>query len=260
VEGKREIPPPPEAAGKLSMAGRLSPTNPRYHPSYLGVVFDLDGTLADTRHDYHAMRLAVKNLAEKAGVPYGELHTTMTLPQMISYAEERLHQLGASEGIRLRLEADIDRALEALELKSLPSAVLVPGAKETLERLHRDGFRLGLLTRSSERYVQPLLHRLGIRDFFRSVRTRTDPGPAKPDPAALLALLKSMSVTTDRAVFVGDNALDLECAVGARVNFIGLVHPGHPTAARSEEDLRRRGAQELVHTFGELEVRIRGTA
>ncbi len=231
-----------------------------YHVSYLGVVFDLDGTLVESRHDFRTMRAAVKSLAEKAGIPPGELHTTMAIPQIMAYTMDRLRQLGLSDGVRYKFEADANRLLDDMELKALPTTKIRAGSVPFLERLSGEGYRLGLLTRSSARFTEQVLHGTGLRPLFRAVRTRSDPGPSKPDPEALLRLLKEMMVSPDRAVYVGDHPLDLECAIAARVDFIGLVHPSPPGPKGAEEELRRRGARVVVRSFEDLRHAITGQA
>ncbi|HEV2429169.1 MAG TPA: HAD hydrolase-like protein, partial [Thermoplasmata archaeon] len=79
------------------------------------------------------------------------------------------------------------------------------------------------------------------KGFFANLRTRSSPGPAKPSPEALLALLREMAVSIDRAVFVGDHPLDAECATRARVRFLGIL-PSSGTDPSLEERLRKAGA------------------
>lgn len=229
-----------------------------YHHAYLGVVLDLDGTLVNSRHDFHAMRMAIVDLAERSGVPPGELHTTTPIPRLMRYSLDRMGQLGLPEGHRLRFEAEANKLLDELEMRALPGSTLMPDVLPFLASLHRQGYRMGVLTRSSGAFTRTVLHQLGILPYFKVLRTRQDAGPVKPDPEALLLLLKDLGVAPDRAVYIGDHVLDLECAVGARVRFFALLHPTGEGTPEIEAELRRKGATDIARGFPEIHARITG--
>lgn len=231
-----------------------------YHKPYLAVLFDLDGTLIDSPLDFHAMRKAIVDLAQRSGVPPGEVHTTMNVPQIIDVASARLKQMGqGSDGLALRFQGEANRKLDELEMAALPKVRRIDGVQEVLTDLHRDGYRLGVLTRSCEGFAKGALHQVGVLPLFTKLRTRNDSGPVKPQPDSLLWLLKDMGVGKDRALFVGDGALDLECAKGANVDFAGMVHPGEKSKEH-EEELKRKGAFRVFHSFAELERHVTGGA
>lgn len=232
---------------------------PTYHKPYLAVVFDLDGTLIDSPMDFHAMRKSIIDLAQRSGVPYGELHTTMNIPQIMDAATHRLHLMGqGSEGLALRFEGEANRKLDEMEMEALPNVKAMPQTKEVLPVLQQKGYRLGVLTRSCEGFTKTSLHNTGLLPLFTKLRTRNDSGPVKPHPESLLILLKDMGVAKDRAVFVGDGVQDVECAKAAGVDFIGLVHPGEKAAA-AEQELLRHGAFRVVKTLGELQKVVTGS-
>ena len=239
----------------------LSPPSsaPPYFRPYLGVIYDMDGTLVDSRLDFSRMRHAVIELAGRSGVPPGELHPTMSIPHLLGYARDRLQQLGLPPGVYLRLEAEANHRLDELELEALDRVTLVPDALEHLRRMRESGYRLGILTRSSEGFTRGALKKEGLLDLFDRIRTRSDSGPAKPDPESLRILLSDMGVPRERAVYVGDMPADLECASGAGVDFIAFVAEGGSAAAR-EEELRRKGARRLAHGMAELHREITGRA
>jgi HAD superfamily hydrolase (TIGR01549 family) len=235
-----------------------SPATAYFRP-YLGVIYDLDGTLVDSRLDFSRMRKAVIELAGRSGVPPGELHPTMSVPHLLGYARDRLQQLGLPPGVYLRLEAEVNRRLDELEVEALEGVTLVPDAREHLGRMREAGFRLGVLTRSSEAFTRGALKREGVLELFDRLRTRSDSGPVKPDPESLRILLTDMGVPRERAVYVGDMPADLECASGAGVDFIAFVGSG-PGAGTQEEELRRKGARRIAHGMLELHREITGRA
>lgn len=230
-----------------------------YHRPYMAVIFDLDGTLIESGLDFHAMRKAVIEIAQHAGVPPGELHTTMTVPQLIDAGKNRLRLMTGSDSLGMRFEGEANRKLDEIEMEALPTARPAAGAKETLPSLQKDGYRLGVLTRSCEGFAKSSLHNAGLLPLFAKLRTRNDSGPSKPRPESLLLLLKDMGVGKDRALYVGDGSQDLECAKAAGVDFVALVHPGEKANER-EAELRRLGSFHVVHSFEELRRHVTGGA
>lgn len=210
----------------------------------LGIVFDLDGTLIDSSHDYLRMRREVIRIAEARGVMPGHLSARETIPKILENALSELSLAGVSEGDRFRFEGEVNDAIDKIELEALPRTKPRPGAVPLLRTLTERGYRLAILTRSSEAFCRAALQRTGLREFFPNLRTRSSPGPAKPSPESLLLLLKEMGVALDRAVYVGDHPFDGECATRARVRFVGILPPGAP------ED----GAADRLRTAGALRV------
>jgi phosphoglycolate phosphatase-like HAD superfamily hydrolase len=84
---------------------------------------------------------------------------------------------------------------------------------------------LAVLTRSSATFARAALERTGLLSYIPLIRSRTDSGPAKPDPEALLLVLRGLEVPAERAVFVGDHLMDADCATRARVRFYAVLPP-----------------------------------
>jgi len=139
-------------------------------------------------------------------------------------------------------------------MEALPRTVPRPGAPELLRALTARGFRLAILTRSSEVFARSALQRTGLAPFFPYLRSRSTPGPAKPSPEALLLLLREMGVPLERALFVGDHLIDAECATRARVRFYALL-PDPSDAQNSEMSADRFlsvGASAVARDLPEL--------
>lgn len=196
---------------------------PPFLEPLLGVVFDLDGTLVLSHHDFGRIRREVVRLAEANGVPPGRVTVGQPVHRIVEAARESMRVDGLPDGQYFRFDAAWHKAVDAIELEALPRTVARPGAAELLKGLGDRGFRLGVLTRSSEAFARAALARTALDGYFPYLRTRSSPGPAKPDPEALLRLLKEMGVPLDRALYVGDHPLDAECATRARVRFYALL-------------------------------------
>ncbi len=226
--------------------------DPRYHDPLLGVVFDLDGTLVLSEHAFERMRHEVIRIAEEHGVPAGALSPTETIPRILERALGEIERAGRSRGDRYRFEAAAHRRIDEIELEALPRTTVRPGAEELLRGLAGRGYRLGILTRSSEPFATAALQRVGLRGLVPFLRTRTDSGPAKPDPEALLRLLTAMSVPPARAVYVGDHILDAECAVRAQVKFYAVLPVETGSLGTDADRFRAAGASAVARDLGEL--------
>ncbi|HTS33645.1 MAG TPA: HAD family hydrolase [Thermoplasmata archaeon] len=228
--------------------------DPKYLEPLLGVVFDLDGTLVLSNHDFVRMRKTLIRLAEKYGVVPGHLSVNDPIHRTVEKAREELRNSGAPDGNVFRFEAEYHKAIDAIEMEALPRTVARPGADALLKALTDRGFRIGLLTRSSEQFARGALLRTGLGPYFAYLRTRSTPGPAKPSPEALLALLREMEVPRDRAVFVGDHLIDAECATAARVRFYALLPDPSEAAGstQSEERFLAGGAAAVAKDLTQL--------
>ena len=198
---------------------------PRYLEPLLGIVFDLDGTLVVSEHDFGRMRREVIRIAERSGVVPGHLSTAEPIHATMEKARSELLASGAPEGVVLRMENEAHKAIDAIELEALPRTVARSGAPALLRELTGRGFRLAVLTRSAEPFCRAALVKTGLAEYFPYLRSRSSPGPAKPSPEALHLLLREMEVPPDRALYVGDHAIDAECATRARVRFYGVLPP-----------------------------------
>ncbi len=231
-------------------------SQPKFLEPLLGVVFDLDGTLVLSHHDFGRMRSEVIRLAEHYGVMPGHLSVQEPIHRIVEAAREELRNTGAPDGVLYRFEADYQRAIDAIELEALPRTIARPGAPELLKILSLRGFRLGLLTRSSEMFARQALVHTGLAPYFSYLRSRSAAGPTKPSPEALLLLLKEMGVPIDRALFVGDHLLDAECARAAGVRFYAVMpDPSEAEAAHStmtEDRFLAAGASAIAADLPEL--------
>jgi HAD superfamily hydrolase (TIGR01549 family) len=196
---------------------------PHFLEPLLGVVFDLDGTLVLSHHDFGRMRAEVIRVAEKYGVVPGHLSVNEPIHRIVETARQELTSSGAPEGNLFRFEAEYPKRIDAIEAEALPRTVARPGAEPLLRTLSERGFRLGVLTRSSESFARGALVRTGLGPFFPYLRSRSAPGPQKPSPEALQLLLKEMEIPDERALFVGDHLIDAECATRAGVRFYGVL-------------------------------------
>jgi phosphoglycolate phosphatase len=231
-------------------------SQPKFLEPLLGIVFDLDGTLVLSNHDFGRMRSEVIRIAEHYGVTPGHLSVQDPIHRIVEAAREEMRNASAADGVLYRFEADYQKAIDTIELEALPRTVARPGALDLLKALAERGFRIGLLTRSSETFARQALVQTQLAPFFSYLRSRSAAGPAKPSPEALLMLLRDMGVPIDRALYVGDHLLDAECARRARVRFYAVMPDPTEAAAThsamSEDRFLAAGASAIAKDLPEL--------
>jgi pyrophosphatase PpaX len=163
-----------------------------------GVIFDLDGTLADT--------LPVCFVAFR--------HTMESFSSRRYTDEEIMATFGPSEeGIIQRLVPDrweecLNAYLEAYEQEHLRAARLFPGIEEALHRLKERGIPLALVTGKGPRSAAISFRHLGLAHYFDILETGAPEGSIKPE--AIRKVLAKWAVPPEWVAYVGDAASDME--------------------------------------------------
>ncbi len=99
----------------------------------------------------------------------------------------------------------------------------LPWVRGGLRRLARRGVRLGLVTASTRRVVEPNLERLNLGGVFETAYFADDVARGKPHPDALLRALGDLGIAAADSVYVGDTTVDLEMAAGAGAPFVAVA-------------------------------------
>lgn len=219
------------------------------------VVFDVDGTLADSERDGH--RVAFNQAFADAGLPdrwdvdaYGGLLA-------VTGGQQRLRTYLASRGYdaeaATRLADDLHRAKTGLfrEMVVDGRIPLRPGVRRLVDELCLAGVRLFVATTGSRQWVEPLLHHHFGAATFELTLTGSEVSRLKPDPAVYLEVLGRAVLQPPGVVAVEDSANGLAAAQAAGLSC--LVVTNDYTA---EDDLQ--SADLVVDGFGPAAKRIAG--
>jgi phosphoglycolate phosphatase len=204
-------------------------------------IFDLDGTLCDTRAD---IADALNRALGEQGVPALPLER---VTEMIGGGVELLvaRALGDRAPEKAAEVAARFRANYAAGI--CRQTALYPGMSALCERARSCGVTLAIATNKPTRLARDLLVGLGILPWF-SVVLGEEPGRArKPDRAVVDEILRWTKVSSEHALYVGDSLVDLETARNAGVA-VALVDWGYADPAA----LTRAGADFWVHSADEL--------
>ena len=172
-------------------------------------VFDLDGTLIDSRRDLADAANAL--IVEGGGQPLPVDAITAMVGEGAPLLVRRALQ---AAGLETDVGSALARFLELYDERLLVHTRLYDGTREALEALAPRA-TLAILTNKPQRPTERILEGLAIAPFFRwTIGGDTDHG-RKPDPAGLNYLISSAGAGAAETVMVGDSAIDLRTARAA---------------------------------------------
>ncbi|GGH21670.1 phosphoglycolate phosphatase [Cribrihabitans marinus] len=208
------------------------------------VIFDLDGTLADTSGDL----LAAANLCfQQMGHgdvldPFDDAAIAMRGGRMM--LRHGLQRVGAFDDVLVEkfYPVLLDAYAQAIDTHTY----LYPGAMEAVQELKALGYGVGICTNKPEGLADLLLGRLGIRAEFASMVGAGTLPANKPDPEPLRAAARLAGGDPAQCVLVGDSETDRATARAAGVPSILVTFgpSGHEMAALEPEA--------LLDEFGDL--------
>jgi 2-phosphoglycolate phosphatase len=212
------------------------------------VLFDLDGTLADTAPDLAA---AVNLLRTERGMeptPYHLLRPTASAGArgMIGAAFGLKPGDDGYEALRQAWFANYEAAMAV-------HSCLFPGVAQLLQGLADAGTAWGIVTNKPERFTNPLVGMIGLQDAQCVVSGDTT-AHAKPHPAPLLEAARRIGIAPQQCWYVGDDLRDIEAGKAAGMftvactwGYCGAVEP-----VRWGADLLLDTPQALLDTLRQL--------
>ena len=184
------------------------------------VVFDLDGTLADTAPDLIA---TLNFIMEREGLPPVSLDEAR---EMIGAGARALLERGF-EAARVELtparSAELHRDFLAHYSEHLcVRSRLFPGVSEALDALAERGFALAVCTNKMADMSVRLLEALGIGSRFAAICGRDSFPWFKPDPRHLTLTIAEAGGDPARAIMVGDSGTDIATAKAAGIPVVAV--------------------------------------
>ncbi len=174
------------------------------------VIFDLDGTLADTAGEI-ALALA-RAFAEFGLDPLPEAAVREMIGRGVAALVERaLERIGSG----VEASAVVERFEHHYAQTVATAAELYPSVREGLSRLAAHGLPLAVATNKPRAFTEPLLRQLQIGDALAAVLCGDDRWPKKPAPGMLLAACERMASRAEETLMLGDSANDVLAARAA---------------------------------------------
>jgi phosphoglycolate phosphatase len=195
------------------------------------LVFDLDGTLAETAPDIMA---TLNHLLETEGLAPLPLSAARSL--VGAGAKALLERGFKAAGEPLppdRLDTLFQNFLTHYLDHVADLSFLFPGVETALRHLTSEGFTLAVCTNKPEPHSRALIGRLGVTAMFAAIAGRETFAFCKPDPRHLTETILLAGGDPSRAIMIGDSRTDVDTARAAEIPVIGVTF-GYSDVAMAE--------------------------
>jgi len=202
------------------------------------VLFDLDGTLADTlplivqtyRKVFRDMKIpwGDNDVVKLIGLPLAEIAR-----RFVGKREPRFVEL-----YQYYYQLEHDRLTK-----------LFPGTYEMISRLKNMGLKLGVVTSKGKPVTLRTIAYTGLDCLMDVVVTAHDIVKPKPDPESLLNALAALETAADRSILVGDSSFDILTAQNAGARALGVTW-----GLDSREELAKLAPDGLLDSWEEISL------
>lgn len=208
------------------------------------LLFDLDGTLIDSRDD----------LADSVNLTLSELDLA-NLPSETIYnfiGEGVFNLVNRSISVSLDKESEKDFADYGVEIfrkhyseNLVVKTRLYEGVAETLEKL--SDYPKAVITNKPHDFSVLILEKLGIAQHFSLVVGGDSFPERKPSPVPLLSAVEKLGFSTEEFLMIGDSRVDIEAGKNANIKTCGCIY-----GFRGRDELEKAGADFLIEKFSDL--------
>lgn len=203
------------------------------------IIYDLDGTLVDTREDIaHAVNHMLKEMAHKP-LPQAtiEKHVGRGLHHLVANCLGTRDSKPVEKGARLYRQYYAEHMMDHTQL--------YPGALDMLNYF-KDRLQ-AVITNKPNPFTEQMLKALGVAKYFSDIVAGDTDFPKKPDPSAVLFILQREKIKSDEALFIGDSLVDIETGRNAGIETVVTCH-----GFTCEEELQSANPHAVVRDFKEL--------
>lgn len=193
------------------------------HPNPPLLIFDLDGTLIDSKLDLaNAVNAALRHMGR---VP---LENDTVYSYVGNGAPVLMRRAMGPEASETEIEEALAYFLNYYREHMLEHTVLYPTVRETLDALLAAGARMAVLTNKPVRFSRELVAGLGLEAHFFAVYGGNSFEQKKPHPMGVDRLLAESGVARERTWMIGDSSVDIRTARNAGIRSIGVTYGFQP--------------------------------
>ena len=207
------------------------------------VLFDLDGTLADTAPDLAGAVNRMLVARGRSALPLAELRPLAShgARGLIGRAFGLTPSDPEFEPLRQEFFREYEGAL-------CVESSLFPAMDDTLQELESRGVRWGIVTNKIARFTDPLVRALDLWDRASVVVSGDTASKPKPDPAPLLHALSVTRASAQATLYVGDDLRDIQAGRAAGMRTVAASYGYLGDGPHYEQ----WGADHIIHLPGEL--------
>jgi haloacid dehalogenase superfamily, subfamily IA, variant 3 with third motif having DD or ED/haloacid dehalogenase superfamily, subfamily IA, variant 1 with third motif having Dx(3-4)D or Dx(3-4)E len=191
---------------------------------YKAILFDFDGTLADTLPVCFYSFQKVFLTYDKRELSDQEI-MTMFGPSEVGIIQQNLSD-------QARMNEAIDDFYKYYEREHVRLANVNKDVDELIQRIHGKGILTGIVTGKARRSYEISVKHLFPNDWFQVSITGDDVENPKPHPEGILKAMKLLGVSSDETLFVGDSDADIEAGIKANVKTVGVNWLKHSHGSR----------------------------
>ncbi len=205
------------------------------------VIFDWDGTLADTR------QVIVASFQKALNEVHCEIDDEFIERRIGIGSAETFREILRSAKIRFD-EALITSLVEnkiQTEIEMSNKVKLFDGSLDLLESLHGK-VKLGLASMNNRNVIDHMLKTIKIQGFFDAILTTDDISNPKPDPEIFLKCALKLRSSPDKCVVVEDSIFGVKAAKAARMSCLAVL-----TGVYSREELKKENPDLILNSLTE---------
>jgi phosphoglycolate phosphatase len=215
------------------------------------LIFDLDGTLIDSKLD---LALSVNAMLEYMGrtpLPHGTIYGFVGNGAPVLVRRSLNEGAGQGEITDAQAERGLAYFLSYYRAHMLDNTVAYRGVREGLDLL--GGRAMAVLTNKPVKFSRLILEGLGLARYFRYIYGGNSFERKKPDPMGVNVLLRDLDARTENAMMVGDSDVDVRTARNAGIWACGVTY------GLGAEGLRANPPDLLVDSLVDLPFHLNGT-
>ncbi len=187
------------------------------------LIFDLDGTLVDSKLD-----LAQAVNATRRHMGMSPLDNERVYSYVGNGAPVLIRRAMGAQATEPEVQEALEFFLEYYREHYLDFTTLYPGVREALDRLRDGGKRMAVLTNKPVGISRAILDGLGVGGHFFQVYGGNSFDLKKPDPVGVHTLMREAGVPADRTLMIGDSGVDIQTARNAGIASCGVTYGFQP--------------------------------
>ncbi len=176
------------------------------------LIFDLDGTLVDSRKDLVSAINFMRTFFKLKELGFDKVVS------FIGHGITNLVEKSIEGSENIKLEDAIKVTKEYYSKNLIVETTLYEGVIDGIKDLHESGFKLAILSNKPMKLTKEVVKYFKLDKYFEYIIGASDKFPIKPNPTAINYILNELNIEKKNSWMIGDHNTDLEVAKNAEIN------------------------------------------